>query len=469
MATELPATEPDLDALGLREAHQRVVVQFGDVDVGFAATNLTTTTAINDMSTAGLELKHQLVTGQAVDYFAPMHVSASHGSTEHVLFSGAVTEAQPSADVARVSAISSPKLREQQAGAFAAVNVPHPEIMYSLIRLAGLGDRQIKIQDFESYLRTEVIEVLTPVIGITGAERFRVAGVTFLPSEEATGLTEHFLEKVPDASELITTPACALTLVTADRLLRADEIGLRQIDAALAWLTVRARYGLAVLPDRTPQKFLRRVSIAQPKRGRFVIARGLVTQRCWLREAAGARSSGSITTDELDRSWVPPDGSGLTTADRQALLACTRAATDPDVLQRILALWEAIEFYVQGRTVPDTFSKEELKRIKKSLPSDLDPRKLERIKQVLGLANEPSLRMRLTEALRHDRVPITPGEIELLNTLRAERNKAVHGRAAQLPEPERVDHAVSVVARMILHRIWSGASGPAEPNTSACA
>lgn len=56
-------------------------------------------------------------------------------------------------------------------------------------------------------------------------------------------------------------------LTVAERMLHAERAILAQADDALAWLTVRARYGLALLPDGKPQEYLRAVARARPPGG----------------------------------------------------------------------------------------------------------------------------------------------------------------------------------------------------------
>jgi hypothetical protein len=50
-------------------------------------------------------------------------------------------------------------------------------------------------------------------------------------------------------------------------------------------------------------------------------------------------------------------------------------------------------------------------------------------------------------------VPISDGEVELLWKLRKLRNDVVHGRRSDVPAPEDVDYAMSIVARMLVHRV----------------
>jgi len=72
---------------------------------------------------------------------------------------------------------------------------------------------------------------------------------------------------------------------------------------------------------------------------------------------------------------------------------------------------------------------------------------------VVGQLNNAPLLIRLKKQLDDDKVPIDEGEIELLLKLRKLRNDVVHGRRSILPEPEDIEYAISIVARMLLCRI----------------
>ena len=118
----------------------------------------------------------------------------------------------------------------------------------------------------------------------------------------------------------------------------------------------------------------------------------------WLRTPEASEVSiGLLPIDPADQSWLPPGNIAATVQTRQALLACARAASESDPLTRIQALWEAIEFYVTGINPPRLFDKAEAKRIRKSLPGDLDPALRDRALQLLEKINEPPLLARLDE------------------------------------------------------------------------
>jgi hypothetical protein len=60
---------------------------------------------------------------------------------------------------------------------------------------------------------------------------------------------------------------------------------------------------------------------------------------------------------------------------------------------------------------------------------------------------------KLREAATRDGAPVAESEYKLLGRLRKARNDAVHGRSPELPLREDVDHAVSIVARLLVYRL----------------
>jgi len=445
--------DPSLNALDLQGHQTRPVLRFGTVDVSFAARHATTTEGLNQLSTAQLELDYGLTSGQPVDYLAPVTVGMRDGEQEHALFVGAVTEAQPDGPIARVAALTAPEMTETAAGVFVGINVIAPEVMHLMARAAGLPEERIRIDELDQLLPVETIEVVAPLHGIHVTQPVAIGNVTIVPARTGERALAG-IEQSDATSEFQGADAHAVVVRVGRRMLDVESDALAEIDTALAWLAVRSRYGLATMPDGQPQPFRRDRARAKPRRGSLVVVRGLLHGRTWFRTPEASEVNiGLLPIDQADQSWLPPGNITATVQSRQALLACARAASESDPLTRIQALWEAIEFYVTGINPPRLFDKAEAKRIRRSLPGDLDPALRERALKLLEKINEPPLLARLDEAIRQDGVPIAPSELILLGRLRKTRNDAVHGREPVLPTRDEIAHAVSVVSRMLIYRI----------------
>ena len=437
------------DLLGLTEEREGAVLRFGAVDVSHAVKNGHIHEALNSRSTADAELDLALTAGQPIDYLSVVSFGHARGSHETVRFTGSVLEARATAGAIHLKAETAPELSEQQMGYLEMRNAIAPEAMHLAVSSGGFPEDRINIEGFEEMLPLEAIEVVVPVYGIRIEEPADFGALRLV--RDVSSALEPFDQS--EASAEFAAADCYLVgFEVTKRLLDAERAIITRVDNALAWLTVRARYGLAFLPDGEPHNYRRDVARARPRRGNLVVVRGMASGRGWLREMKSRDQNIELFLDHSDPSWRPPP-SGYELADRQALLACARAGQTPDPLERIQAIWEAIEFYV-ARTRPKIlFEPEEVKRVRRTVPKDVDPTLRARTLGLLAKINDPPLMAKLREAATRDGAPVAESEYKLLGRLRKARNDAVHGRSPELPLREDIDHAVSIVARLLVYRL----------------
>jgi hypothetical protein len=444
------AEEPDpTDLLGLTEEREGPVLRFGSVDVSHAVKNGHIHEAMNSRSTADAELDLELTAGRPIDYLSVVSFGHASGGHETVRFTGSVLEARATAGAIRLNAETAPELSEQQMGYLEMRNAIAPEAMHLAVSSGGFPEERINIEGFDEMLPLEAIEVVVPVYGIRIEEPADFGALRLVL--DASSALEPFDQS--EASAEFAAADCYLVgFEVTKRLLDAERAIVTRVDDALAWLTVRARYGLAFLPDGEPHNYRRDVARARPRRGDLVVVRGMASGRGWLREMKSHDQDVELSLDHSDPSWRPPPSS-YELADRQALLACARAGRTPDPLERIQAIWEAIEFYVAGTRPEVIFDPEEVKRVRRAVPKDVDPKLRARALDLLAKINDPPLMAKLREAATRDGAPVVEGEFELLGRLRKARNDAVHGRAPDIPLREDIDHAVSIVARLLVYRL----------------
>jgi len=441
----------DLDALGLLANRRGFSLRFGEVEAGPALRGAQMSSAMNQMPNAEVTIDLARL-GMPVDYFSGLSMAALAGESAYPRFFGSVVSAEPKTEgpsEVRVEAVGAAPLSERQLMGMAVRGLPPFELVYVVARSAGLREEQLNIEGLEQLPR-ESFEVVAPVDNVVVDQAAEFAGIRFLPGELGIRALAA-LEVDQDLSGAYVAPAYALALVTANRCLDAEERGLALVDLALAWLTVRLRYGLAVLPAGQPLPFRRSESLASPARRDIVFVRGLATTRQWLRRpgtVAPPRSVGLTPPNPR----VDPNLSRLNLQERQAMLALARAAREADSLARVQAMFEAIEFYVGDVKADKLFSRHDRKRILGSLPP-LSAEQSRRIEQLTGDLNNAPLRTRLMRILDIDAVPVAAAEIELLWRLRELRNDAVHGRRSELPAAEDVEYGVSIVSRMLVFRV----------------
>jgi hypothetical protein len=445
MAKKLDST----DLLGLTEEREGPVLRFGSVEVSHAVKNGHIHAAMNSRSTADAELDLELTAGQPIDYLSVVSFGHASGDHETIRFTGSVLEAHATPGAIRLNAETAPELSEQQMGYLEMRNAIAPEAMHLAVSTGGFPEERINIEGFDEMLPLEAIEVVVPVYGIRVQEPVDFGALRL--ALDASSALEPF-DQTEASAEFADADAYLVGFEVTRRLLDAERAIVARVDDALAWLTVRARYGLAFLPDGEPHNYRRNVARARPRRGDMVVVRGMASGRGWLRAMKSRDQDVELSLDHSDPSWRPPP-SGYELADRQALLACARAGQMTDPLERIQAIWEAIEFYVAGTRGEILFDSKEVKRIRRSVPKDVDPKLRTRALDLLAKINDPPLMAKLREAATRDGVPVAESEYELLGRLRKARNDAVHGRTPKLPLREDVDHAVSIVARLLVFRL----------------
>jgi hypothetical protein len=130
---------------------------------------------------------------------------------------------------------------------------------------------------------------------------------------------------------------------------------------------------------------------------------------------------------------------------REAINAWRRAAEASDPVEAVVALNDAVEFYVSNVRLPKLFTKDQKKSIRENATRGLEGDQKKRVSDVLNdMLNAPSLMMKLRKALEDNKVPHTENEAQLLKKVRDKRNDLVHGRSREAPSEDdvRLRHCV---------------------------
>lgn len=442
------AKKPDLDALGLLKAQGRRAIRFGPVDVSTAFISAQINAAINTGNVARVKLDLER-SAATPDYFAGLGVAVEQEGKVIPRFTGTVASAEPDAGGVSVQALGMLSLSESIIDTFTHRGFKGPELIYTLARTGGMRDDQLRIEGIDALPR-ETFEVIVPVSGIIAEKSTGFAGVHFLPPETASRVLAG-LDTADGKYTGFDAQAYALAHITTTHALTAEERGLETIDFALAWLTTFLRYGHATLPSGETLHFSRKDSLTRLTGKDWVAVRGLQTGRFWIRRPRFLPQPHSVPLVPDGRRFHA-DVPRLTLQERLAFLALARAANESDLLARVLALFEAIEFYASGTVVERAFEQEELDAIKASIPTALKPEQKNRVNDFIAKLNSPPLRRQLMKALDVDGVTYTQDEISMLWQLRKLRNDVVHGKSKEMPKAEDVEYATSIVARMLVYR-----------------
>jgi hypothetical protein len=425
------------------------MVSLGKVDISSAILSGRATATLNEQSHAEFVVDWRLA--GFVDYSAPLIVQRpGGGDTPSIVFYGDVGAAEVDGGVARVVAAGMEQLRESILPAFSGANLHPTEIVYTVVRLAGLKNHQMKIEGGPGPI-VEVFEILRPVVNFAPTHVVRVGKVAIFPKGHVGRLaaTVHDSELLP---ELYDSESIAVTYVTGvGRLHDAEQIGWDRIADALSWIKVRGTYSGSTWPRGEPRRYARSEARAIVRGGDLISVRGLSTGRNYLHKLALG-----VTSSNLDiTSNVFSDGLDLPSDDalRQAARACARSADQTvEPMARVSAIWESLEYYAAGVKLPKLFSKPDIKSIRGGFPQDLSSAKRKRLDDLLASVNDPTLLMKVRERIRHDRVPLTQEELNILVSLRRSRNDATHGRGVSEPDTESLGRAAAIVARLLLFR-----------------
>jgi hypothetical protein len=443
-----------LDPLGLADVPPRHRVRIGGVDVSAAVRIGHATSAVSTLPVASFALDVDLLPTDPLDLLADVTLDRNLGPAYVRRFTGVVVAADIAGHQLTIEARSGTALTEGVIPGLTQRGVPASELVHLLGRISGLRDEQMDIHGMDTLPR-EVFEIVVAITGLKISQPMQIGTVRLLPAPAGLRILDGLPAAVFD-QPFRAAPCHALVLRTANRAVDAEQDALQQVRAALAWVAVRVRYGLLRLPDETIQSFTRQDARSLPQATDLVAVRGLRTGRTWFRVTGEASRAPTLALDASSHLMQPPLPSILSLQDRQALLACRRAAAEPDPLARVQALWEAIEFYVAGARVPPLFTRKQLSELRSAIgaiPVDLNDEQRQRVLHKIGELNDPPLMMRLRRVLEAEGTPVTDAEIALLRRLRDLRNDAVHGRSTDLPDSEDVRYATSVVSRMLVFRM----------------
>jgi hypothetical protein len=319
-----------LDPLGLADIPPPSRVRIGGVDVSAAIHSGHATAAVSTLPVASFTLNLDLLLPDPVDLLGEVTLDRIVGPTHVRRFTGVVATANAAGHQLTIEARSGTALTEGVIPGLTQRGVPAFEIVHLLGRMCGLRDDQMRIHGMDALPR-EVFEVVVAVTGLQINQPIQAGAVRLLPAP--AGL--RILDGLPTAAfdqPFRAAPSHALVLCTAHRAVDAEEDALQQVRTALAWIAVRVRYGLLRLPDETVQSFTRQDARSLPQAADLVAIRGLRSGRTWLRMAGEASRAPTLTLDASPHLMQPPLPSILTLQDRQALLACRRAAAEPDPL-----------------------------------------------------------------------------------------------------------------------------------------
>lgn len=326
------------------------------------------------------------------------------------------------------------------------------EIVYLAARDAGFAVENINIEGLAEAVVFEPLWVLAPMRGLTVRVAVKVGVVELVDGDTGREMLRRFSPPLEPqfADPLAEVDAFARVAVPAKYLYDAEQEGLSLIDDTSAWLTTRLRYSWSHTPDGVLEPYERAATLVVVERlpGVAVFPVEGIGRRWW-RDTTFAHHERDVELAPDARWLAPPMPTQVSPGDRQALLALQRAITARDPVQRVAALWDAIEFYLGDRAPAPGFTDEEIAAVVERAGEGLTAEKAERVGKVLrDWLNKWSPNARLEHVLREEGVPFTDEDMRRIKRLRRVRNRAVHGAEAAAAHDE-ISQAVGLMSRAI--------------------
>jgi hypothetical protein len=413
-----------------------------------------TTSTLNAPDTASGVVAAEDLAERGADWAGPAHASIESDDVMH----GRVIEAEPQDDgTVALSLRGATMLSESLLPPMVVQQIDQREVVYLAAREAGFAPDDINIEGLAGAVDFEPLWVLAPIRGLSVRQAPKLGVVELVAGDVGREILRRFTPPLDPkfADPLDDVGAFARVPVPAKYLYDAEQEGLSLIDNAVAWLTTRLRYSWSHAPDERLEPYERVATLTVVERlpgvAVFPVESG---GRRWWRDTTISRHEQTVELAPDARWLAPTMPTQMSLGDRQALLALQRAITAHDPVQRVTALWEAIEFYVSDRSPEPDFTDDEIAGAVERAREGLPDAKAVRVGQVLGdMLNAWPIRARFERVLRDEGVPFSDEDVRRVVRLRRARNRALHGAEAK-PSHEEIDQAVGLMSRAITTR-WS--------------
>jgi hypothetical protein len=416
---------------------------------------------IDGLPTARVILSNTALEDICLDWQSVVRIFVEERPTPKPIFTGLVDTVTPSRDVTTLTFVSVGQImREFRLGGLGVSSSTNPrELIWTLVRTGGIED--VSGIGFDPGPE-ELFEVAVPIDGVVLAKPQSMGNVQFVPDEP---LRELVGDLGPDSlrERYRSARAWAYTHCTATTLLGAETQGLATVDLVLAWLTASARFSAFALPAGQVRPYRRDWTRSRISRRNVAVVRGETSARAWLRAPNDLSDYPTLNLDEIQDLALFELPTSLSAQVREAVMTWRRGAEAADPITTVMAMWEAIEFYASGVTTTPLFTDDEKARLKdlcRQAVQEFGKAQQARVMDLLNQVNQAPLLARLKTALAEDHVPYTEAEFKLLHGVRKVRNDFGHGKSPSLPPAGDLRLVVSLVNRILVHRMSRLSSQP---------
>lgn len=435
-------------------------VTIGNVNITKAVAKFSYTQKLNNMTMGTMKLKpKELLELPPLNYAAEVCLSKSQASGNTLLFRGNVTSVVSKSNEIEIGIATGIDLLEETVVQMALADMNHLEIVWSLMRGAGVPEERIKIEGFQKG-PIEPFEILVPIRGIELSKdrSFSDFELTRDPKIVDIANTIDKARSTEVLSEFAHAGLWLRLIVRATTIYDAETEGLKRIDVFLSRLMSRIQLSVSQLGEYQGD-WTRNRLFGTPVRGDAVLVRGLTTRRRWLRKPFGGKAS-LVDIALLPDIDFPPLAYELPLYLTEAFRAWQRSVYANHPLAAITAIWDAIEFYSSQIKTTNDFTKAETGQIRQDAVQSLDEKdedeakKRSRVEDVLGMLNQASLIMKFNLAMKEDGVTLSDEEMSVLKKLRKTRNDFAHGKEVTIPTDVEMLLARTVINRILVARVF---------------
>lgn len=130
------------------------------------------------------------------------------------------------------------------------------------------------------------------------------------------------------------------------------------------------------------------------------------------------------------------------------------ALNNNNQLDKLLYLWNALEFIVSESKLEQKFNKNDRQAIRNKISElNLSPEQLKIIEEKIQQLNDSPLMVKVQNELYRKNIELDQNELEVLKKLRKLRNDVIHGKTIEKINYEEVEKFISIIERLLLFTI----------------
>ncbi|MCX6008032.1 MAG: hypothetical protein NTZ34_12345 [Chloroflexi bacterium] len=330
-------------------------------------------------------------------------------------------------------------------------------ILYYLLRSSGWPEDKVHIDGVSDSKRIGLYYVFIPLANIRSEYPFSIGDVTIaqLDQEQKKILKSLDLESDPNYPVWKDDVVWAQVYTPALHIFGAQVIAMEKIDKAIDILSdvkSNSRPVYFSKAGKTPVSWNRMDRLHCVTRDPWVYIKNVVTKEYIFGNTQYLAVSNVLAVNSALISRLESETEAiqilfqrssqkLSKRERSIISALhwlRRARDEGKGLDKLIYLWNAIEFLCAPISIPALFSKEEIDSITKLSKSSMSPhdvdneKKFKRLSDLIANLNDPSLLYKLEYLINSDRenIEVSKEEWSLINKSRTKRNSLFHGKSA---------------------------------------